>query len=174
MILDGGPCEHGLESTVLDCTVDPPTILRPGPISAQQLAKTLGVQIRSSKEACVEQGRERGEALRSPGSQHRHYAPRTRLTLSNDAVTLIPKLLEAGHRVGWLSRSAHVAAVVALAASPNLVVIPMPEDPVAYARSLYATLHAIDQRELDRLVVDAVPADSNWAAVHDRLQRAAT
>jgi len=50
MILDGGPCEHGLESTVLDCTVDPPTILRPGPISAQQLAKALGVQIRSSKE----------------------------------------------------------------------------------------------------------------------------
>ena len=87
---------------------------------------------------------------------------------------LIPKLLEAGHRVGWLSRSPHTAAVVALAASPNLIVTPMPQDPAAYARSLYATLHALDQRGLDRLVVDAVPADDDWAAIHDRLERAAT
>ena len=174
MILDGGPCEHGLESTVLDCTVDPPTILRPGPISAQQLAQALGVQIHSSKGVCVEQGRERREALRSPGSQPRHYAPRTRLTLAEDATTLIPELLEAGHRVGWLSRSPHTAAVAALAASPSLIVIPMPEDPAGYARSLYATLHALDQRGLDHLVVDTVPTDSDWAAVHDRLERAAT
>ena len=174
MILDGGPCEHGLESTVLDCTVDPPTILRPGPISAQQLAEALGGEIHSSKEVCVEQGKERREALRSPGSQPRHYAPRTRLTLAEDATTLIPELLEAGHRVGWLSRSPHTAAVAALAASPSLVVIPMPEDPAGYARSLYATLHALDQRGLDHLVADTVPTDSDWAAVHDRLERAAT
>ncbi|MCP4786374.1 MAG: hypothetical protein GY878_22770 [Fuerstiella sp.] len=50
----------------------------------------------------------------------------------------------------------------------------MPVDPAAYARSLYATLHALDQRRLDRLVVDVVPADSDWAAVRDRLERAAT
>ena len=64
--------------------------------------------------------------------------------------------------------------VAALAASPSLVVIPMPEDPAGYARSLYATLHALDQRGLDHLVVDTVPTDSDWAAVHDRLERAAT
>ena len=50
----------------------------------------------------------------------------------------------------------------------------MPEDPAGYARSLYATLHALDQRGLDHLVVDTVPTDSDWAAVHDRLERAAT
>ena len=50
----------------------------------------------------------------------------------------------------------------------------MPSDPAAYARSLYATLHALDQRELDRLIVDAVPSGPEWAAVRDRLNRAAT
>ena len=61
-----------------------------------------------------------------------------------------------------------------LATSPEVLVIPMPKDPTAYARSLYATLHALDQRGLDRLIVDDVPPGPEWAAIRDRLKRAAT
>lgn len=174
MILDGGPCKHGLESTVLDCTVYPPKILRPGPISAAQLTEAIGVEIHESENDSAEQHEGQKKALRSPGNQHRHYAPQTQLILSEDATSLVPQLVAEGHRIGWLSHTPEKPAVRALAASAGLLVVPMPKDPTTYARSLYATLHALDQRGLDRLVVDAVPADSEWAAVRDRLKRAAT
>ena len=176
MILDGGPCEHGLESTVLDCTVDPPKVLRPGPISSEQLAEALGTNVCSSESesAGAGQGSAADTVLRSPGTQQRHYAPRTQLTLSEDAPAVIPQLIQDGHRVGWLCNSPDDSAVQTLATSPEVLVIPMPDDPTAYARSLYATLHALDQRELDRLIVDAVPSGPEWAAVRDRLNRAAT
>ena len=176
MILDGGPCEHGLESTVLDCTVDPPKVLRPGPISSEQLAEALGTNVCSSESepAGAGQGSVADEVLRSPGTQQRHYAPQTQLTLSKDAPSIIPQLIQDGHRVGWLCNSPEDSAVQTLATSPEVLVIPMPSDPAIYARSLYATLHALDQRELDRLIVDAVPSGPEWAAVRDRLNRAAT
>jgi L-threonylcarbamoyladenylate synthase len=176
MILDGGPCEHGLESTVLDCTVDPPKVLRPGPISSEQLAKVLGTNVCSSESEPVRagQGGEASPVLRSPGTQPRHYAPRTQLTVTENAPSVIPRLIQDGHRVGWLCNSPEDRAVQSLAASPDLLVIPMPTQPTAYARSLYATLHALDQRELDRLIVDAVPSGPEWTAIRDRLNRAAT
>ncbi len=80
--------------------------------------------------------------------------------------------LAAGERIGWLTRSPEDATVRRLAAAPALLVVPMPNDPAAYGRMLYATLHALDQRELNRLVADAVPADPVWAAITDRLSRA--
>ena len=176
MILDGGPCEHGLESTVLDCTVDPPKVLRPGPISSEQLAEALGTNVCSSESEPAGAGQDSAadEVLRSPGTQQRHYAPQTQLTLSKDAPSIIPQLIQDGHRVGWLCNSPEDSAVQTLATSPEVLVIPMPNDPAAYARSLYATLHALDQRELDRLIVDAVPSGPEWSAVRDRLNRAAT
>jgi len=176
MILDNGPCEHGLESTVLDCTVDPPKVLRPGPISSEQLAEALGTNMCSSEStpAGAGQGSAADTVLRSPGTQQRHYAPRTQLTLSEDAPAVIPQLIQDGHRVGWLCNFPEDNAVQTLATSPEVLVIPMPDDPTAYARSLYATLHALDQRGLDRLIVDAVPSGPEWAAVRDRLNRAAT
>lgn len=178
MILDAGPCEHGLESTVLDCTVTPPHILRPGPISADQLSDVLGCAVATAPQASVAPSTEAGQgtagAARSPGQQPRHYAPRTALQVTSDAPAVVKALLAAGQRVGWLARHPTDDSVRALAASANLLVVPMPETPAAYGKSLYATLHALDQRGLDRLVVDAVPDDADWAAVRDRLQRAAS
>ena len=176
MILDGGPCEHGLESTVLDCTVDPPKVLRPGPISSVQLAEALGTNVCSSESepSGAGKGNEANPVLRSPGTQPRHYAPLTQLALSKNSPSVITQLIEDGHRVGWLCNSPEDSVVQTLAKSPEVLVIPMPKDPAAYARSLYATLHALDQRGLDRLIVDAVPSGPEWAAVRDRLNRAAT
>ena len=178
MILDAGPCEHGLESTVLDCTVDPPRILRPGPISAERLATAIGgpvepaASLASSPAPEAEQGDE--PVARSPGQRIRHYAPRTPLIVTSQAADLVNQFLTAGKRVGWLSNHPQDATVRALAASPDLLVVPMPDTPAAYGRSLYATLHALDQRKFDQLVADEVPAGDEWAAVRDRLFRASS
>jgi L-threonylcarbamoyladenylate synthase len=185
LILDAGPCEHGLESTVLDCTVVPPRILRPGPLSADQLASAIGGEVApaaqpvnsSPDDQAGEPGRvgqEAEAAARSPGQRRRHYAPRTPLEVvpMATATERVADRLAAGERVGWLCLSSADAAVRRLAASPALLVVPMPEEPAAYGRMLYASLHALDHRELDRLVVDAVPDGSAWAAIADRLSRA--
>jgi L-threonylcarbamoyladenylate synthase len=185
LILDAGSCEHGLESTVLDCTVVPPRILRPGPLSAEHLAAALGAEVTLAAlpeasgpgEPAIETDgtpREADTAARSPGQQRRHYAPQTPLELlaADAAAERVSNRLAAGERVGWLCRSPDDATVHRLAASPALVVVPMPNDPAAYGRMLYASLHALDHRELDRLVADAVPTDQAWAAIADRLSRA--
>ena len=185
LILDAGPCEHGLESTVLDCTVVPPRILRPGPLSADQLAAAIGGEVASAAQPVAGgPGEPTGEigvavkgesgAARSPGQLRRHYAPRTPLELveAKAAAERVADRLAAGERIGWLCLSPEDTAVRRLAASPGLLVVPMPNEPVAYGRMLYASLHALDHRDLDRLVVDAVPTSPAWAAIADRLSRA--
>lgn len=180
LILDAGACAHGLESTVLDCTCQPPQILRPGPLTAAVLAEAIGGPVldpeaqTAARADGAGQGGGRPEPRRSPGQSHRHYAPRTPLEVSAAAGKRVAELLAAGNRVGWLSLRPEDEAVRRLAAAAELLVVPMPPEPAAYGRMLYATLHALDHRQLDRLVVDAVPAEPAWAAVRDRLARAAS
>lgn len=170
LILDAGPCERGIESTVVDCTTSPPRILRPGPLSRQQLEAVVAGPVEWPREqAAAGPGQ---PPARSPGHARRHYAPRTPLELAADPATRVAELLAAGQRVGWLVLRTDERAR-SLAGSRDLVAVPMPADPDAYARQLYATLHALDQRELDRIIVDPPPADEAWGAVHDRLSRAA-
>ncbi|MFM8415659.1 MAG: L-threonylcarbamoyladenylate synthase [Planctomycetota bacterium] len=170
LILDAGPCERGIESTVVDCTTTPPRILRPGPLSRQQLEAAVAGPVEWSHERAA--GDSGPEPARSPGHGRRHYSPRTPLELARDPAGRVAELLAAGRRVGWLVLEADDRAR-ALAGSRDLVAVPMPADPDAYARQLYATLHALDQRQLDRIVVDPPPADEAWGAVRDRLSRAA-
>jgi hypothetical protein len=80
-----------------------------------------------------------------------------------------------GKRLGWLTSRTDDPEVRRLAAtSRDLLIVPMPEDADAFAARLYATLHALDQRQLDRIVVDEPPDTEEWRAVRDRLHRAAT
>lgn len=167
LILDGGPCDRGIESTVVDCTVTPPRILRPGPLTRAELETAVGGPV-----AWPAAEHAAGEPARSPGSRARHYCPKTPLELPADPADRVAALLAAGSRVGWLVLSAHDAAR-SLAGSRDLVAVPMPASPAAYARQLYATLHALDQRQLDRIVADPPPVDEAWRAVSDRLSRAA-
>ena len=102
----------------------------------------------------------------------RHYAPRTWLEMPPDPLARMAELVAAGRRVGWLTLLGDDPRARALAASCNLVVVPMPAEPEAFARRLYATLHALDQRGLDRIVVDPPPDTESWRAVRDRLLRA--
>ncbi|MCE2725219.1 MAG: threonylcarbamoyl-AMP synthase [Planctomycetaceae bacterium] len=170
LILDGGPCGQGIESTVVDCTTVPPRILRPGPLSRAAIEAVVGGSVEWL--AAADSGTD--HAVRSPGQQPRHYAPRTPLELSAEAARRGAELLDSGSRVGLVTTAVDDPATRALASRRELVVVPMPNDPAAYARLLYATLHALDQRALDRIVVATPPDTEAWQAVRDRLVRAAT
>jgi len=167
LILDAGPCRHGIESTVVDCSVSPPRILRPGPFSRSDLEAVLGERIDDESESPPD-----GPA-RSPGTMTRHYAPRTPLELPADPPARVAALLAAGLRVGWLTPRTADPDIRALASGHDrLLVVQAASEPEDYARVLYATLHALDERSLDRIVVDPPPAGEAWRAIHDRLTRA--
>lgn len=164
LILDGGSCDRGIESTVIDCTTKPPRILRPGPLGTAAIEAVVG---------SVDQAKHGADAdtTRSPGMRVRHYCPKTPFELPVDAPARAAALLAEGKRVGWLVLGSDQAART-LASSKDLVAVPMPSDAAAYARHLYAALHALDQRQLARIVADRPPDDDAWRAVRDRLGRA--
>ena len=169
LILDGGPCTQGIESTVVDCTTTPPRILRPGPLSRAALEAAVGGPV-AWPDAAPAAG-----PTRSPGQLARHYAPRTPLELARDSAGRVATLVGEGKRLGWLTSRTDDPEVRRLAAtSRDLLIVPMPERADAFAARLYATLHALDQRQLDRIVVDEPPDTEEWRAVRDRLHRAAT
>jgi L-threonylcarbamoyladenylate synthase len=175
LILDGGPCAHGIESTVVDCTTSPPRILRPGPIGRAALEAVIGGPVEIGPTTSAQTTAEStSEPARTPGSHARHYAPKTPLELPADAPARVASLLRAGQRIGWLTLRPTDPSVRSLAASHDLVVVPMPDDPVAFAAAVYATLHALDQRDLDRIICDPLPQTEAWHALLDRLLRAAS
>lgn len=162
LILDGGPTRNGIESTVLNLTCDPPVLLRPGPVSISDLEHVIGPVSRRS-------GPPRSGALPSPGLLPRHYAPRTpiRLISSRDEVFERTKMAIAdGERVG-------VMAFGEVEGLPGECVA-MPVDPGGYAATLYAALHDLDARGLDRILIESPPDTDEWLAVRDRLGRAAS
>jgi L-threonylcarbamoyladenylate synthase len=155
MILDGGSCEVGLESTVLDLTTDPPRILRPGEVTERELREILGdVAI-----AAV-----RAQAA-SPGTSPRHYAPRTPAVLIESA-----QLFE---HLGSLTEPAAVLCFNASIIIPPHRPIEMPQGAGEYARVMYDALRRADATGLSRIVIEAPPLTNDiWRAIHDRLNRA--
>ena len=172
LILDGGPCGRGIESTVVDCTTNPPRILRPGPIGRAALEAVLGGPVIDVLTEHADAETTTGPA-RSPGQLARHYAPKTPLELTSTATERVTALLQAGKRVAWLTAATADPRVRQLAASQDVVIVPMPTDPATFAASLYATLHAVDRRSLDAIIIDTPPDTDDWRAVADRLLRAA-
>jgi L-threonylcarbamoyladenylate synthase len=152
-ILDGGPCEVGVESTIIDCTGDTPKILRPGAITAQMIAESTGLKVvgQSSDGAAVD-----SNAIRVSGSIEAHYAPAATVVLDQSPV--------AGE--GFIAMADVVAAegVVRLAA---------PNSYEEFARVLYSALRAADAQGLTTVVVAQPQGDGIAVAIRDRLKRAA-
>ena len=158
LILDGGACPVGIESTIVDLSGAQPTLLRPGSITRLALEQVIGVPVAEPD----------GDAPRAPGRLERHYAPRTPLEVV-PVDRLGSRLAALFHlRVAVL---APAAVLQTLRAAPA-VQLPASEDAAAYARDLYAILHELDQAGVERIVASAPPAGPEWAAVHDRLRRA--
>ncbi|MCU0757231.1 MAG: L-threonylcarbamoyladenylate synthase [Xanthomonadales bacterium] len=159
LVLDGGPCPIGIESTILDLSGTEPRILRPGAIDAAALARVLG------------ESPALGAAARSPqvsGSHVSHYAPRTpaELVTPDHFAARIAELRAAG------KDSAALCFSSAWPEDPGCPAIALPAAPEAYAHGLYAALRTLDALEADRLLIVAPPGTPEWTAIHDRLQRA--
>jgi len=171
LVVDGGDCNVGIESTVVDVTGPVPRVLRPGMISAEAILAACppGTGAPDGDHPPPQAG----STPRSPGQLDLHYAPRARLTVgtwSNEAE--LARLL-ADDRIDpariWIV--AH-SSVPMSGRFPNVVLIP--GDPEAYARALYGELHRCDEAGAERIVVEAVPEGTEWAGIADRLRRAAS
>ena len=172
-LLDGGATIGGLESTVLNLTTEPPTLLRPGLITPAQIEAIVG-PIR--RQVISVSAKDTNAPLSAPGQMVRHYAPRAPLEI-HSGVTLhrVQALLSRGEVVGWLCHSTDLLEAICNSGKtyPNLHALQMPAEPEAYAAVLYDRLHELDNKGVTRIVVDAVPEMEDWLAIRDRLQRAA-
>jgi len=158
LILDGGACDLGIESTVLDLTGDTPTLLRPGMISLGQLQAVLGPVATAKPPAAA-------EPLKSPGQLQRHYSPRAKLILVKG---------DFGAALGQADETTHVIArTAAPAAWPSERWHRLPDAAAGFARELYDTLHRCDQLGAVTILVQPLPDGDKWVALRDRLTRAA-
>lgn len=158
LVLDGGACPVGIESTIVDLSGAVPTLLRPGSITREQLQRAIGRQV-------VDAG---AHAPRASGRLEKHYAPRTPLSVM-PAQALAAKL-----RAPCKKRLAVLAPLHLLqnCRADVALAIAAAESSDEYARSLYAHLHRLDTSGAARLVIAAPPTGPQWEAVHDRLRRA--
>jgi L-threonylcarbamoyladenylate synthase len=158
LILDGGPCPHGIESTIVAFTGDTPILLRPGALSIDELTRVLG---RPPSSGVV-------GAPRAPGTLATHYAPRTPARLMRP-----PELAEA---LAQLARpGAHIAVLAHSVAQPpdfEGTWFDAPTHDTAYAQKLYANLRALDALAADEIWIETPPDGPEWHAVRDRLRRA--
>jgi L-threonylcarbamoyladenylate synthase len=158
LVLDGGDCEVGLESTIVACLGGRVTLLRPGSISRSQVEDVVG--------RVEDPG---ADAPRAPGSDRSHYAPGTPLGIADSAALpgAVQAALARGERIAVLARASRPVV------SDRLTWRQMPLAPAPYGRALYAALRSLDAERADRILVEAVPAGEPWAAIADRLSRAA-
>lgn len=154
-IVDGGACEVGLESTIVDVSRGAPVLLRPGAVSRRDIESVLGMAPAERDAA----------APRASGTLAAHYAPRTPLALV-DAPQLEAQVAT--------SRGAAVLALREKPAKAEVAAwIRAPADPMRYGHDLYASLRALDRSGAVRILVESPPALPGWEAVNDRLKRAA-
>ncbi len=158
-VLDGGPCEVGIESTILDLSGDTPRILRPGAITAERIAAVIGRVPADKADA---------RSPRVSGALAAHYAPRT--SMRKVAPARLRDFLNA------FRHSGRHCAVIAhsqppLSDCPHRWIM-LAADPAGYARGLYAAMREADAAGGAMIVIEAVPESADWSAVNDRLGRA--
>jgi L-threonylcarbamoyladenylate synthase len=171
LILDGGPAVAGLESTVVDLSGPIPRLLRPGPIAWAELVEVFGPALQTVNLHAGEQD----AALPSPGLLRKHYSPTVPLMLvDDDGRERVAAFVAAGRRVGWIPLGPVDATTQdAMAEKTGVVCIALPDDPRGYAGRLYDSLHRLEQAGVAAIVAQTPPDRPEWAAVRDRLLRAA-
>ncbi|MBI2769335.1 MAG: threonylcarbamoyl-AMP synthase [Burkholderiales bacterium] len=161
LVLDGGPCRVGIESTIIDCTRGAPVLLRPGMLSRAQVEAACGQPVRGAGEAG-------GDAPRASGTLESHYAPNARVRMM-DARALQTALDLLGHE------AAHIAIysrAILQTRSARVLRRRMPDDAAEAARQLFAVLREFDAQGVRLIWVETPPGEPEWEGVRDRLQRA--
>ena len=178
LVLDAGPCAHGIESTVVDIVSDPPRVLRAGAASLEAIRAVV-------PEVLYDAISLTGDAARaSPGLAAKHYAPRTRVVLVDSGPTFGEHVIAVSaafasplRRLGAIvwSDAARLALETAIQEARLALAsfITLPPDAAAYAQAMFAALHDADAAGLDALFIERVPESAEWWAVADRLRRAA-
>ena len=164
IILDAGPTTIGLESTVIDITVDPPVILRRGGLNREDIEKEIGETCRTNNQEILR---------RSPGTRHRHYAPNAHVYLvaQNDRKALIAqlnKMKDDGKIVGTITYSEDLNTIDTT--KFHLILSSSVE---RYAQDIFRALRELDSLHVDCMIVESVEEKGIGAAVMDRLIRAA-
>ena len=165
LILDAGPTRIGLESTVLDVTSTPPTLLRPGGITREAIEAIIGG---------VQEVASLIQQQRAPGTRYRHYSPKARVLLVEEPQpeamqAAVAKALEHGERVGCLLHRLEPGYL-----PPSVQVTRIDGSVADYAQGLFSALRALDRLGLDVIVVEGVQEQGLGVAVMDRLRRAAS
>ena len=162
LVLDGGACAVGIESTIIDCTRGAPVLLRPGQLPRARIEQVAGTRMLSKEELS-------SPDPQAPGTLSAHYAPRAKLRLMNarELRTALELLgAEAKNIAVWARTPLH-------SESRQLVLRRMPDDADAAAQQLFAVLRGFDEAQVKLIWVEAVPDDGAWDGVRDRLARAA-
>src|SRR5688572_13712791 len=159
-VLDGGATEVGIESAIVDLSGGKAVLLRPGWITASDIERTLGAPLAAPA----------GDEPRAPGTLAAHYAPETPLMLveGDQLAELTATLTRQGRKVAALAFSKPRPTL------PGVTWHAAPRDAAGYARTLYASLRALDAEGCDVILVERPPRDAAWVAINDRLGRAAT
>ena len=162
-VLDGGSCSVGIESSIVDCTRGAPVLLRPGVLTLEQLSTACGQSVLRADDAVD------NNAPRAPGTLESHYAPNAKVRLMEaKAIQTALDLLGAD--------AAHMAVYarsIVRIQSSHVLYRRMPDDALAAAAQLFYVLRDFDAQGVKLIWVEALPADSQWEGVRDRLARAA-
>jgi L-threonylcarbamoyladenylate synthase len=172
LILDGGPCNVGIESTIIDCSRGAPVLLRPGAITPEQVHAVCGLKllVKDEMQSLV------APAPKASGTLESHYAPRAsvRLMTAKELQTAL-KLLEtdtgppgASPTIALYCRSMFPIK------TPHVLYRRMPSDASATAQELFAALREFDARGVKLIWVETLPSGREWDGVRDRLERAAS
>ena len=164
LILDGGPCSVGIESTIIDCTRGVPVLLRPGRITREQVQAACGLRLLDKEDVAL-------PAPRVSGTLEAHYAPNAKLRLMDDralqtALDVLGKDFD-GTTIAVYARS------LLRVPSSKVLYRRMPDDAAATAQQLFAVLRDFDAQGVNLIWVETPPGTPDWEGVNDRLQRAA-
>lgn len=164
LILDGGPCEVGIESTIIDCTRGAPVLLRPGRITREQIQSMGGQRLLDKDELAA-------PAPRASGTLEAHYAPKAKLRLM-DGRALQTALDVLGKDFDGTTIAVYARSLLRVP-SPKILCRRMPDDAGATAKQLFAVLRDFDTQGVNLIWVETPPGSSEWEGVTDRLTRAA-
>ena len=169
LVLDGGACDVGIESTIVDCSRAAPVLLRPGMLSLSQLSQACGVAVLNSTShettSATSADALNEQAPAAPGSLASHYAPRARVRLLT-AEQMLSRLLGMDVQVALWTRAV-------LDVPAGVWWVKMPSDAEQCAHDLFAQLRAMDAKGVQEIWVETPPEGEAWDGVRDRLQRAA-
>lgn len=173
LILDGGPCAVGIESTIIDCSRGVPVLLRPGAITPEQVQAACGLKVLSNEELQAQDAP--APAPKASGTLESHYAPRAKVRLmrAQELQTALKMLDQAAVSKAVSPTIALYCRSIFKIKTPHVLYRRMPGDAAAAAQELFAALRELDDQGVKLIWVETLPETTEWDGVRDRLERAA-